>query len=87
MVGVEVATGELVGYCNCGNKATWLYMPSYSGVQHNDYYCDECVPRGCSCTYEPLDGDTDNTNPDNWAPALDEQGRERPCCEFFIIED
>lgn len=31
--------------CNICNKeiATWLYMPS------GDCYCDNCVPRGCSC--------------------------------------
>lgn len=30
----------------CGNKAVWLYMPGRIGKV---YYCDECVPRGCSC--------------------------------------
>ena len=28
---------------NCGKVATWAYMP---GTSH---YCDEHVPRGCSC--------------------------------------
>lgn len=53
--------------CDCGNVAIWLYLPSYSGEQINDFYCDSCVSRGCSCewTYaskdaygpEPLDED------------------------------
>ncbi len=87
MVGIEVATGELVGYCSCGVKARWLYMPSYSGVQKNDYYCEDCVPRGCSCNMEPVDGDADNTNPDNWAQVLDDKGRPFPCCEYFSVEE
>lgn len=74
-------------FCDCGHKATWVYMPSYSGPQVNDYYCDNCVPRGCSCNTEPEDGDYDNLDPANWVQALDEQGRELPCCEYFIIED
>jgi hypothetical protein len=76
MAGMEIATGELVGYCNCGNKGTWLYMPSYGGIQHNDYYCDYCVPRGCSCNQEE-----DGTEP------FDEQGRKYPCCEFFTVDE
>jgi hypothetical protein len=75
------------GYCDCGAKAVWLYMPSYSGEQQNDYYCADCVPRGCSCNTEPSDGDYDNFDPINWVQILDEQGRECPCCEFFYIED
>jgi hypothetical protein len=74
MSGIEVATGQLVGYCNCGKKGTWLYMPSYEGPQRNDYYCDDCVPRGCSC----------NAEEDGIQP-LDDLGREYPCCEFFTI--
>lgn len=30
--------------CLCGKKAVWSYMPS------NWSYCEDCVPRGCSCT-------------------------------------
>lgn len=33
--------------CSCCNKtATWLYMPSGDGKR---WYCDDCVPRGCTC--------------------------------------
>ena len=35
----------------CGELATWCYMPGFSGREAKDaYLCDECVPRGCSCT-------------------------------------
>lgn len=37
------------GLCDCGKEAVWLYMPSYEGTQRNDFYCDDCVARGCSC--------------------------------------
>ena len=36
--------------CDCGNKAVWLYAPS-SSSEENPYYCDDCVPRGCSCNH------------------------------------
>ena len=33
--------------CSCCNeKAVWLYMPGNKG---KIYFCDNCVPRGCSC--------------------------------------
>ncbi len=32
--------------CDCGNIGVWAYGP---GGDYNPYYCDECVPRGCSC--------------------------------------
>ena len=34
--------------CDCGKLATWVYMPSYRDSD-NDFSCDDCVPRGCSC--------------------------------------
>ena len=30
----------------CDNIAVWLYMPGSKG---KIYFCDNCVPRGCSC--------------------------------------
>lgn len=38
--------------CDCGRKATWVYMPSNDWC--NPYFCDECIPRGCSCTKEDI---------------------------------
>jgi hypothetical protein len=55
--------------CNsCDNIATWMYMPG----NENYCYCDNCVPRGCSCNINP------NTNEED----TDEQERLYPCCEF-----
>lgn len=71
--------------CDCGNIAVWLYMPSYSGEQHNDFYCDDCVPRGCSCNMEPIDGNHENLAEDNWAEPVDDKGRKYPCCEYSYI--
>ena len=34
--------------CDCGNIAKWLYMP-FTDSKENPFYCDDCVPRGCSC--------------------------------------
>jgi hypothetical protein len=49
------------------NIARWEYM-SGSLV----YYCDDCVPRGCSC----------NVNPETKMEETDELGRFLPCCEY-----
>lgn len=38
--------------CKCGEKAVWIYMPM---SDRHPYYCDECVPRGCSCNSESFD--------------------------------
>lgn len=35
--------------CECGKVATWEYVPS---TKLHPYYCDDCVPRGCSCNVE-----------------------------------
>lgn len=38
--------------CSCCNKiATWIYMPSGDGKR---WYCDDCVPRGCTCNLHDL---------------------------------
>lgn len=56
----------------CHTKiATWEYMP-----RSFEYYCDDCVPRGCSCNL--LGGEDDESG----IEATDEQGRLLPCCEF-----
>ena len=35
--------------CECGKLATWDYMPSST---YYPFFCDECVPRGCTCNSE-----------------------------------
>ena len=42
--------------CDCGNIATWLYMPC-SSSKENPFYCDDCVHRGCSCNNTSLKED------------------------------
>jgi len=39
--------------CDCGNKATWLYMPGFR--EGSPFFCDECVHRGCSCNHRYVD--------------------------------
>lgn len=51
----------------CNKIAVWEYMPSPGGV----YFCDDHVPRGCSC----------NIN-DYGVEDTDEQGRLLPCIEY-----
>lgn len=58
--------------CKCGKLAVWDYAPSDAVA----YYCEDCVPRGCSCNY---DDETDTME-------TDDQGRELPCCEYFYNE-
>lgn len=50
--------------------ATWEYLP-----RAFEYYCDDCVPRGCSCNIISEDGE-------DIVEAIDEHGRLLPCCEF-----
>lgn len=66
----------------CGAVAVWLYMPGTST------YCDDCVPRGCSCNLRPKDNLTEEEldNPNNWYELRDEQGKLLPCCEFEEID-
>lgn len=60
-------------------------MPSCSD-DFEDMLCDDCVPRGCSCNEEPLDGNYESTDPNNWVEVLDKDGRKFPCCEWFYDE-
>ena len=39
--------------CDCGNKATWLYMPGFR--EGSPFFCDECVHRGCDCNHRYVD--------------------------------
>lgn len=55
--------------CKC-KTATWEYIPC--GWR---YYCDDCVPRGCSCNIISEEGE-------ETVEATDELGRLLPCCEF-----
>lgn len=58
---------------SCKKMAVWYYMPGREEI----YYCDEHVPRGCSC----------NINPDTDEEDKDELGRLLPCCEYDYSEE
>lgn len=81
--------------CKCGQTATWLYMP---GSMPAPFFCDDCVPRGCSCNqYSVTEFDMPSgvENVDwKWIDKdktlftyIDKTGREWPCCEFEYEED
>lgn len=72
--------------CDCGQLGVWCYTPGYSDGS-NDCFCDNCVPRGCSCMQSPKDGNYENTEPENWVDDLDEWGRQMPCCEFWYEKE
>ena len=55
---------------NCSEYAVWVYMPA----EHEGYFCDNCVPRGCSC----------NIDPGTELEDTDEHGRLFPCCEYLF---
>ena len=78
---------------DCSQVAQWLYAPGKNDPEGVDYYCDDCVPRGCSCNLTLKDGveeimiDLYEMNPDeDYYQPLDENGREYPCCEFLFSE-
>lgn len=54
--------------CSCTEKdAVWCYMPG--GLEDGDFFCDDCVPRGCSCnqySFEEFDDSDDFENKIYW---------------------
>lgn len=68
-------SAELAKCSVCGALAVWEYAPA-DGLGE---YCDEHVPRGCSCnrSYNPESDDWDGPE------DTDELGRLLPCCEYF----
>lgn len=87
--------------CDCGQKATWLYMPGFK--EGRPFFCDDCVPRGCECNHRyvdvnsyapPLDSpDLPEGTDWKWIEKdkvwcyIDEKGREYPCCEYDYEEE
>jgi len=64
----------------CNLLATWYYMPC---CETPGYYCDNHVPRGCSCNFiigedcNPILGEDGH-----YIEETDDQGRLLPCCEW-----
>lgn len=79
--------------CKCGEVANWLLM-SASENHNNPFYCEKCVPRGCSCnnSYNVEDAtemlQTFKNNGEKYkiengiVIPLNDDGKEYPCCEF-----
>lgn len=80
--------------CECGKLGVWDYAPSSNFW---GFYCDDCVPRGCSCRIEYVKHESCpelNREPPKDAPwkwiqegvsweLTDEKGRGYPCVEFW----
>lgn len=64
--------------CDCGRIATWCYLPGYLDEDANDYNCDECVPRGCSCNSHYLieEGESLPDKDEKNVKYLDKEGNE-----------
>lgn len=42
--------------CDCNKVAIYFYMPGYTGKkEEQNYYCEDCVPRGCSCEWNYIE--------------------------------
>jgi len=83
----------------CWQPATWYYDPYYDEkVEIENYYCDSCVPRGCSCNqYCIVDWHECHT----WGltqeeiekeniqilDRLDSEWRKLPCCEYLYNKE
>ena len=80
--------------CDCGEFGVWFYAP-VTDIKRNPYYCDDCVPRGCSCNHYHVDENvySEEDQPIKWIEedkvwcSVDEQGREYPCCEYWYEEE
>ena len=89
--------------CECNIRAVWYYMPDYEDkVEKENYYCEDHVPRGCSCNSRYTNSDigdddceipTDEDKPWKWKDEekgewclIDEENREHPCCEYWYSE-
>ena len=56
----------------CSKIAVYYYLPR----NEDEYYCEDCISRGCSCQ---CDFDTDEY-------LLDDLGRKLPCVEYDYSE-
>lgn len=65
----------------CIKMATWINAKDAS-----IYYCDTCVPRGCSCNLQPADNNASYEDEVEWVQEY-VHGRLFPCCEFNYNEE
>lgn len=64
----------------CTKPILWLYCPSPG----NTGYCDEHIPRGCSCNVN-YHLDADGNEVGEPTILLDKHGREMPCVEYEYL--
>lgn len=59
--------------CKCGAPTKWVYGPSNERELKDNFFCDDCVPRGCSCNvvYHLFDEDEKY---EDLEPELDDNG-------------
>ena len=72
----------------CRNIAVWVYAPR--GNSPGDYYCDDCVSRGCSCNlihFEEDEGYELLSDDQKSEELKDNSGRLLPCCEFWYDKE
>ena len=62
----------------CNNLAVWILMSSL-----NIFYCDNCVPRSCSCNLKINDEPDEDGNYYSSEEYTDETERLLPCCEYW----
>ena len=73
--------------CSCGQAAKWIFLAL------DRVACDDCVPRGCACTYTLKPGVERKLNaagfmtntPDDYCFAK-EDGREMACIQWVLID-
>jgi hypothetical protein len=61
--------------CDCGKIAIWSYGPGFSSGD-NPNFCNDCVPRGCSCNYRYVDVNAYHPPLDNPDLPEGEEGKE-----------
>ena len=73
--------------CRCSELAVWCYAPTTS--RKDIYYCEEHVPRGCSCNSNLFDDDAPIGHPDQdlRVSPVDNEGRILPCVEYWFDEE
>jgi len=73
--------------CGCIPEEGWYYFPE-TKEKVDYFYCDNCVPRGCSCQKELKNGidwkSEEATKSENYHDLLDKKGRKLPCVEFWF---
>lgn len=68
----------------CDKMAVWYYMPADKlRIEMEYYYCDNCVPRGCSCNIISY---PDDMPQESYEYYKDELGRDLPCIEYEFCE-